>query len=117
MNLKGGPLRVLGSSNCIDSAECLMDIYTDLKCKRKLLMQREFFVNEEMKLTAPETAEEIAYKSFEKLGISQYDGSIVLDGFPTLKKLITTSKEEMSDNSPADQKSIEKLTNFFSAKY
>jgi hypothetical protein len=50
------------------------------------------------------------------MNISSQNTNILLDAYPNILSLITSSKEDLDENCPADLESIENITNFFSFK-
>ena len=115
MNLGSGLLRLLRCTDTINAVRNLMEIYVALKDSKKLQMQKDYFEREGRKQIDEGTARGIVMKSFEKLGIPHIDGQLILDGFPTISSIIATDVEMLSSNSPADQSSIYKISNFFGA--
>jgi hypothetical protein len=93
-----------------------MDIYVALKDSRKLKMQKVYFEREYCNQLGAQTARNIMMESYLKLGIPEQDGQIIIDGYPNIKSIITASLESLSNNSPAGQLSIEKVSNFFGAE-
>jgi hypothetical protein len=93
-----------------------MDIYVALKDSRKLKMQKVYFEREYYNQLGAQTARNIMMESYLKLGIPEQDGQIIIDGYPNIKSIITASLESLSNNSPAGQLSIEKVSNFFGAE-
>ena len=93
-----------------------MDIYVALKDAKKLQMQKSYFEKEEQKQLDEQTARAIVMNSFTKLGVPLNDGQLILDGFPTIRAIIAASGDILSLNSPADQLSIAKVSNFFGAQ-
>ena len=115
MNLGSGLLRLLRCSDNMDAVRKLIEIYTALKDAKKLQMQKDYFELEEKKQMDAQTARDIVTRSFSKLGIPENDGRLILDGFPNIRSIIAANVDTLSLNSPADQSSINKISNFFGA--
>lgn len=116
-SLSGGSLRLIRVTSAAEGARHLLDIYNALRDTAKLNLQRSFFELEHQQLTAPKTATKIALDTHRNLGIPDDDARLILDGFPSLKSIVTASSDHLASNSPADLHSINRLTNFFSAKH
>lgn len=78
-------------------------------------MQKDYFEREDKRQMEELAARNIVIKSFRKLGIPDSDGQLILDGFPSIKSIISANYNTLSENSPADTLSIEKVSNFFAA--
>ena len=117
LSTTSGSLRMLRVTSAAEGGRHLLEIYKALKDTEKLKLQRSFFENEEKNLVSQKTAIGIASSTFRNLGIPEQDGSLIMDAFTSLKTIITASREDLSFNSPADQQSIDKLVNFFSASH
>jgi hypothetical protein len=116
VNLGSGLLRLLRCSSTEQGWKYIIEIYTALKDVNKLQMQKDYFEREDKKQMEELAARNIVIKSFRKLGIPESDGQIILDGFPSIKSIISASYDTLSENSPADTLSIEKVSNFFAAE-
>ena len=117
LSTTSGSLRMLRVTSAAEGGRHLLDIYKALKDTEKLKLQRNYFEQEEKNLGSQKTAIGIATSTFRNLGIPDQDGSLIMDAFTSLKAIITASREDLSSNSPADQQSIDKLVNFFSASH
>ena len=115
VNLGSGLLRLLRCSSPEQGWKNIIEIYTVLRDVNKLKMQKDYFEREDKKQMEELAARNIVIKSFRKLGIPDTDGQLILDGFPSIKFIISASYDTLSENSPADKVSIEKVSNFFSA--
>jgi len=117
LHMPSGQLRMLRVGSAAEGGRLLMSIYLALKDAPKLRAQREFFANQEAEVVSVERAQHIARSTFSNLGVPAADGALVLDGFATLKSIITASREELYASSPADQHSIDKIASFFGSKH
>lgn len=90
-----------------------MSIYAALKDSQRLKLQKDYFAREHKKQLEESAARQVVVGCFNKLGISESDGQLIVDGFPNIKSIITASLETLSANSPADKSSLEKVANFF----
>ena len=115
--LQGGQLRMLRVGSAAEGGRLLMSIYLALKDTPKLKLQRDYFAKQEANVVSIEAAQHIARSTFSNLGVPEVDGTLILDGFATLKSIITASREELYASSPADQHSIDKIASFFGAKH
>ena len=90
-----------------------MSIYAALKDSQRLKLQKDYFAREHKKQLEEPAARQVVVSSFNKLGISESDGQLIVDGFPNIKSIVSASLETLSANSPADKSSLEKVANFF----
>jgi hypothetical protein len=110
-------LRLIRVTSAAEGGRHLLDIYNALKDTAKLKLQRGFFDLEHQQLTSPKAAKKIATDTHRNLGIPDDDARLILDGFPSLKDIITANSDDLAMNNPADLQSINRLTNFFAAKH
>lgn len=76
-------------------------------------MQSAYFRSEHVRISSATTAGTVIKETFNHLAIPSEDGHILVDGFPTLRDLLSTDKQTLTENSPASLNSIDKLTTFF----
>jgi len=113
LNLPSGTMRLMHCKHLDEVLHVINEAYNLLKDKEKLSLQTQYFANEKANLSSVETARDIMYSTFHDINIPEGDLDLMLDGFPSISKLITTPYETMVETSPVDLETIEKVTKFF----
>ena len=117
LNLTGGLMRLHWAVDQISCLELVRAIYGDMctpEAHIKLKAQHTFFDNEKDQLCSEKTALQCYQTSLQYLDVnSPYDVSILVDGFPSIKKLVSTDLSTFQKNSPASNQALERIAGFF----
>ena len=113
MSMPVGTMRLLYCKHVNDLLHVINEAYNLMKDKEKLSLQTKYFKIEKESLNTVEKAQEIIYETLHNLNVPDNDIDLIVDGFPTISQIITTSYETMELTSPVDLISIDKVTSFF----
>jgi hypothetical protein len=115
LSIDAKSLRLLRCTCIGSAASAVLKCYDQMKNNEKLKLQTTYFALENEKICTSSHAKTIVCNAFEKMQIPSFDTQMIIDGCPSIARIISCSKDEMEANIPVDARSIEKITAFFSS--
>lgn len=106
-------LRLLHAPNLTVAKDLLIRYNELLSDTKRSTAQKLFFQQTEEDLGSASVARDVLNTAFAKMNIPQQDSDIIMEGFPSVAKIIHANIETLSNNSPADAQTIRKLDLFF----
>lgn len=108
-----GTTRLIKCNNIQDIVTSIVSCYQHMNDSARLMLQQEYFQDEEKMLNSSESSKEILSQLLESLGVDN-DSNIHLlqEALPSLSTILNARREDLEENIPIDIASIENLVNF-----
>ena len=113
MMLNCANMRLFRVAKFEDAASLSLQCHKELSQKEKIALQDTYFRNERSRLLSGHTSRSIIIETLQHLNIPEEDALLLMEGYPTLQQIITTSKESLLMDSPASKASIDKVSALF----
>jgi hypothetical protein len=108
-----GHMRFFRVQDYTQAAELTLSCYKEMSQTEKFQMQSQYFEEKRKSLVSTKPARSIILATFDSLSLPKDDARIFMDGYPSIYQIVTATKENLEENSPASNRSIEILSSFF----
>lgn len=110
-----GNLRMLRALHPSDVIEMIMTLYEEMSDNIRLDQQSEYFRNLHQQLGSRIAAREFVFKVMNKLGIPPESTTLIIEAFPSIRRLVSATEEDLLENCPIDVEYIQRIIQFFNA--
>jgi hypothetical protein len=113
MMISGKSLRLLRTNDIPSAMSLAMECYEAMKPNDKFKMQTQYFELEKERICSSGVSRAVTFEAFDRMQISQEDSQMIIEGFPSIAHIVSTSREVMEENSPVDGDVLNRIALFF----